>query len=313
MALPGKHDIKTATRHKFPNFTIEIIHAEKSDDGYVEECGCNSDHVIGAKISNNGTYRSTWQYMGPISPVRKPCDILSYIPPEVPWGSVVNGRGKADGVACRFTREYFAAVVGSDDDRSIRHLEACRDIHGPTIKASLRRIHREITRPDFSSDALVESFAGIIAIEMARYFKRTEIKRHRPQHKAMDRHDLLRIRDFIYESSGERILISDIAGYLGYSQRRVHHDFQASFGITPHEFIKAVKIIKSIDLLNEGNLSIKQVAHSVGFSGQSSFSVAFRSITGATPAETRRLGRTDFSILHIGNDVVRNAMTGAQR
>lgn len=313
MPLPGKHDTKTVTRHKFPNFTIDVIHADKSDDGYVEEYGCNSDHVIGAKISNNGTYRSTWRYMGPISPVRKPCDILSYIPPDVPWGSVVNGRGKADGVSCHFTRDYFAAVIGPDDDRSIRHLEACRDIHGPTIKASLQRIHREITRPDFSSDALVESFAGIIAIEMARYFKRTDIRKHKPQRKAMDRHDLLRIRDFIYEGSGERILISDIAGYLGYSERSVHQEFRTSFGITPHDFIKAVKIIKSIDLLNEGHLSIKQVAHSVGFSGQSSFSAAFRAITGETPAETRRLGRTDFACLHIGNDVVRNAVAGIQR
>ncbi len=310
MSLPGTHDKKTTTRHIFPNCAIDIIHADKSDDGYIEEFGNNAHHVIGAKIASNGTYRSTWRFMGPISPVLKPCDILSYIPPEVPWGTVVEGRGKAAGISCHFSRDYFRKIAGIDDDRSISHLEACRDIHGVTIKQGLRRIYGEIIRPDFSSDALVESFAGIIAIEMARYFKRAAIKRRGSPNSTMDRHELLRIRDYIYECSEERLLISDIAAYLGYSERHIHQTFRASFGITPHDFIKAVKIRKSVDLLNEGVLSIKQIAHNVGFSRQSSFSAAFRSTTGATPAETRRLGRTDFACLHIGNDIVRAAVAG---
>lgn len=313
MSAPSLHHRKTVSRHRFPNFAIDIIHADKTDDAYVEECGFNSDHAIGAKVYNDGTYRSIWQYMGPINPVRKPCDILSYIPPEVPWGTMVKGRGRADGISCQFTREYFSAVVGPDDDRSIRYLEVCRDIHGATIKESLRRIYREITRPDFSSDALVESFAGIIAIEMARYFKRTEIRKHTPRQHKLDRNDLLKIRDFIYECSGQRILVSDIAAYLGYSERFVHDAFRRSFGTTPHEFIKTIRIMKSIDLLNDSLLSIKQIAHDVGFSGASSFSVAFRAVTGETPAETRRLGRTDFPCLHIGNDIVRGAAAGIPR
>ena len=313
MALSGTHDRKTTTRHIFPNCAIDIIHADKSDDGYIEEFGNNTHHVIGAKIASNGTYRSTWRFMGPISPVHKPCDILSYIPPAIPWGTIVQGRGKAAGISCHFSLDYFRKVTGIDDDRSISHLEACRDIHGVSIKQGLRRIYGEITRPDFASDALVDSFAGIIAIEMARYFKRAAAKQRGSQRSTMDRHELLRIRDYIYECSEERLLISDLAAYLGYSERHIHQTFRVSFGITPHDFIKAVKIRKSVDLLNEGVLSIKQIAHSVGFSRQSSFSAAFRSTTGTTPAETRRLGRTDFSCLHIGNDTVREAVAGRQR
>ena len=313
MSLSGTHDRKTTTRHIFPNCAIDIIHADKSDDGYIEEFGNNTHHVIGAKIASNGTYRSTWRFMGPISPVHKPCDILSYIPPAIPWGTVVEGRGKAAGISCHFSLDYFRKVTGIDDDRSISHLEACRDIHGVSIKQGLRRIYGEITRPDFASDALVDSFAGIIAIEMARYFKRAAAKQRGSQRSTMDRHELLRIRDYIYECSEERLLISDLAAYLGYSERHIHQTFRVSFGITPHDFIKAVKIRKSVDLLNEGVLSIKQIAHSVGFSRQSSFSAAFRSTTGTTPAETRRLGRTDFSCLHIGNDTVRAAVAGRQR
>lgn len=310
MSLPGTHDRKSTTRHVFSNCVINIIHADKSDDGYVEEYGYNSDHVIGAKISNNGSYRSTWRFMGPISPVQKPCDILSYIPPEVPWGTVVEGKGHATGVSCRFSREYFSRVVGFDGDQSLRHLEACRDIHGVTIKDSLKRIYREIVRPDFCSDTLIESFAGIIAVEMARYFQRVDGKKLPPHRRTMDRHDLLRIRDYIYECSGERLLVSDLARHLDWSERHIHEAFKASFAITPHEFIKAVRIRKSIDLLNEGALSIKQIAHDVGFSRQSSFSSAFRSVTGETPAETRRLRRTDFAGLYLGSDLVRDVISG---
>jgi len=64
--------------------------------------------------------------------------------------------------------------------------------------------------------------------------------------------------------------------------------FRQSFGIPPHEYHIRRRIEKAKALLAEPEASVTGVGFALGYSHTSSFSVAFRKITGQTPVQFRR-------------------------
>jgi AraC family transcriptional regulator len=64
--------------------------------------------------------------------------------------------------------------------------------------------------------------------------------------------------------------------------------FRQSFGVPPHEYHVRRRIEKAKALLAEREASVTDVGFALGYSHTSSFSVAFRRITGRTPIEFRR-------------------------
>src|SRR5262249_21251913 len=68
--------------------------------------------------------------------------------------------------------------------------------------------------------------------------------------------------------------------------------FDAVFGLTPHQFRTAMRIECAKRLLVEGELSVTEVCLEVGFSSLGSFSKLFAGRVGASPSVYRRRVRT---------------------
>ena len=62
-------------------------------------------------------------------------------------------------------------------------------------------------------------------------------------------------------------------------------------GLTPLQYIRSVQYASAIDLLSNSSMSIKIIAHTVGFSDPKYFSRCFRQDFGLTPHEYRTLVR----------------------
>ena len=95
----------------------------------------------------------------------------------------------------------------------------------------------------------------------------------------------------IEEHVGEQISLSTLARLARLSQAHFCRAFKQSFGVPPHEYHVQRRIEKAKALLAERNASVTDVGFALGYSHTSSFSVAFRKITGRSPREFRR----DFS------------------
>ena len=63
--------------------------------------------------------------------------------------------------------------------------------------------------------------------------------------------------------------------------------FKKIFGITPYQYIIGKKIGLSKKLLENTNLSAKEIANAVGFADAYSFSHQFKNKVGKTPLEHR--------------------------
>jgi AraC-like DNA-binding protein len=91
---------------------------------------------------------------------------------------------------------------------------------------------------------------------------------------------------FIMEENiyGE-INLNGISGTLSVSTSHLNDVFKSYTSMTPYQYFISIKIHKAKDLLEHGDLAIKEVAFRLGFSDQYYFSRLFKNKTGISPSQ----------------------------
>jgi AraC family transcriptional regulator len=93
---------------------------------------------------------------------------------------------------------------------------------------------------------------------------------------------------YIEEHLGEQICLATLAQMARLSQHHFCRAFKHAFGIPPHQYHVERRIERAKILLADPKESVTEIALTLGYSQISSFSVAFRRMTGWTPSEYRR-------------------------
>src|SRR5262249_49506327 len=96
-----------------------------------------------------------------------------------------------------------------------------------------------------------------------------------------------RVADFIEERLADDLPLSMLARQVELSPYHFARAFKRSFGASPHRYHMTRRIEHAKALLRDR--SVTEVALAVGFAETSSFSAAFRRMTGATPREYQRM------------------------
>lgn len=86
---------------------------------------------------------------------------------------------------------------------------------------------------------------------------------------------------------GQRTSIADIARKLGYHRAHLTKLFKETTGMSPMQYLNKIRMKKAEKLL-EGDLTIAQVAASVGFNDPLFFTKQFRKWRGVSPSEFRK-------------------------
>jgi DNA-binding response OmpR family regulator len=72
---------------------------------------------------------------------------------------------------------------------------------------------------------------------------------------------------------------------LSLNRIQLYRKFSAITGLLPKDFIKQVRLTKAARLLKERQLTVAEIAYTVGYSAPSNFNVAFKAYYGMTPKE----------------------------
>lgn len=86
----------------------------------------------------------------------------------------------------------------------------------------------------------------------------------------------------------EKKSISDIANELCISQPKLIKDFKICYGVTPYQYILEKKIEIAANFLTDSSESILNIALSLGFADQPSFTNRFKKIVGVSPTDYRK-------------------------
>lgn len=83
------------------------------------------------------------------------------------------------------------------------------------------------------------------------------------------------------------ISVTELTGFLGVSQPYLYKIFKSRLGKSPKQYISDRKILRAKELLRETDLTVTQIAASVGFSDVLCFSKFFSHQTGVSPQKYR--------------------------
>jgi AraC-like DNA-binding protein len=104
----------------------------------------------------------------------------------------------------------------------------------------------------------------------------------------LERHRLSRVLDYIDANLEGELTLDRLAGIACLSRFHFARAFKAAVGQSPHQHVSAKRLERAKELLIRGNQSLIDIALTLSFSCQASFTRAFRQATGLTPGQYRR-------------------------
>ncbi len=159
----------------------------------------------------------------------------------------------------------------------------------PQLKVTDPLIHQiaRALKTELSSDALgsrlyAESMATALAVHLLRrYSVRSQIIRDYTD--GLPKYKLQQAIDYINQYLDQDLTLAAIATTVQVSPYHFSRLFKQSTGLTPHQYVIQCRVERAKQLLLQGELTIAEVAYSVGFANQSHLNRHFKRLFGVTP------------------------------
>jgi AraC-like DNA-binding protein len=182
-----------------------------------------------------------------------------------------------------FTRGFHIEVEQKwmdDYSLDLNNLQGCIRISDLDIKFLLYKIFRETKINDNISSLslqglLLQTLAGLKSI-------RYTSERGKPLW-------VNKVNEILHDRSSEKLSLIDLSGNLGIHPVHLSRDFSKYFQCSMGEYIRKLKVEKSLVMLSDKKYSLMDISFECGFADQSHFIRCFKEITGTNPLAYRRL------------------------
>lgn len=98
---------------------------------------------------------------------------------------------------------------------------------------------------------------------------------------------LKEVKKYVDVHYAEKITMEDVAAHVFMSKSYLCTLFKEKMNISIHDYLLRVRIEKSIELMQNRELSIREIMKQCGFESQSYYTKAFRKLIGITPGQYR--------------------------
>jgi transcriptional regulator GlxA family with amidase domain len=95
---------------------------------------------------------------------------------------------------------------------------------------------------------------------------------------------LKQVRELIEANLSSRMSLMDLARAAEMSARHLTRAFRAGTGYTPHAYIVRRRLARARHLIEQGDLTLTEVAERVGFASHAHMTATFRNVLGVTPS-----------------------------
>lgn len=142
--------------------------------------------------------------------------------------------------------------------------------HSPALKQSVLKIYKESRLADTCSPASMEA-------TLLHLFS------HKPSENTPPW--IPRLRDLLHDRWNESLSLQELSAQLHVHPVTISKYFPRHFSCTLGEYLRKLRVEKALDLMQQQEMSLTQLAYHCGFFDQSHFIRAFKMYTGFRPKE----------------------------
>lgn len=154
------------------------------------------------------------------------------------------------------------------------------NIQDPHIKIEMYNIVKETKLDHRSNNLVIDSL--LVALLSRLTTNHDSLSRRIPSW-------ILKLREILHETHCESWTLQSLSASLNIHPVHLSRDFSKYFGCNLGEYIRTIKVQRSLSLLSDKRLSLTDVALESGFSDQSHFIRSFKASNNISPLHYRKL------------------------
>lgn len=186
------------------------------------------------------------------------------------------------------SNSLMSRVAGEVMDRPVAEVRlhdvlCARD---PTLLAITDAITQEAVQPEMGGPLYAETLGTQLAVHLLRKYAQVTFRHDLPGGR-LSPAQMRRVLDLIDSRLHEALTLEDMAEAAGLGVCTFHRRFRETQGRAPHAFVIDRRVERARQLLTAGDLAVKEVAASCGFSDQAHMTRVLRARLGTTPAKLR--------------------------
>ncbi|WP_296143827.1 AraC family transcriptional regulator [uncultured Flavobacterium sp.] len=165
-------------------------------------------------------------------------------------------------------------------DFNIDNLQGSMKIANVDIKFLLYKIFKE-TKIEDGTTAL--SIQSLLLQSLSEMFRKSHLN--------LDKNPawVQNIKEILFYEFSENLSLEYLSKTLDIHPVHLSRDFSKYFNCNLGDYIRKLKVEKSYSLLSDKQLSLTEIAYGCGFSDQSHFNRCFKSVSGMSPKNFRKL------------------------
>jgi len=238
---------------------------------------------------------------------RNPKPILRRNPKLMDWIKRLHAQGTlicSVGIGVSFLAETGLL----DDKAATTHWYYFDRFQKDYPKIHLKRQHFIVQAGNLFSAASVNSLADLtvyflqriynklVAMHVERHFSHEVRKAYNStsfvnEHSQHPDEDIIQIQSWMQKHYPDNILMEKLAEEFGLSLRTLNRRFKTATGSTPLNYLQQIRMDAAKDLLKNTNLSIHEIANSVGYNDLSHFNRLFKRLLATSPSQYREMVR----------------------
>lgn len=206
------------------------------------------------------------------------------IPPDTPKDIYTERANLLHFVAVDYaTLRTLCADASLPPDGDFGALHAA-ELHDATVEGVLDSVMSEVQAGNPNGALYSDGMLMMLAASLLRLTQRNLA----PQRGGLAAWQVKRAQDYLADHLSSPVTLAELAAVVGLSPYHFARAFKVSTGDTPHRCHMRLRVDFARDLLSRTDMTVTDVALSVGFDSSQALARVFRKMVGRTPSAWRR-------------------------
>ncbi|MGI6031677.1 MAG: helix-turn-helix transcriptional regulator [Eubacteriales bacterium] len=156
----------------------------------------------------------------------------------------------------------------------------------PAIKTLMYNIWSESFHQKKYYHECVRDYTYILLYQLVRFYEQENLPHPVMEDglEGMEHRALIQsILQYLEQNIEEKLLLDDLAGFLGYNKSYLCKTFKRECGLTIREYYNVIRIREAQKLLHETEMSVTEVGEKLGFESDQHFNRLFKNLVGVSP------------------------------